>query len=131
MSRHNRNKLNSDIHIIIKPASRRANDREKIMKKIIRESTIIFVIMIAFISYVQRVAAADKHELGMIQQKNYPLAAPTLIPTVSPSIVMDETTPTPRVLPDVGGNAVLVIGASVLVLIIIGGVLSARLRQKH
>ena len=38
----------------------------------------------------------------------------------------------PRILPAVGGNAGLVIGASVLVLIIIGGVvLTARRRAKH
>jgi hypothetical protein len=36
-----------------------------------------------------------------------------------------------RELPAVGSNAGLVIGASVLVLIIIGGVLGSRRRQKH
>ena len=40
-------------------------------------------------------------------------------------------TPESRVLPPVGSNAGLVIGASVLVLIIIGGVLSSRRRQNH
>jgi LPXTG-motif cell wall-anchored protein len=35
------------------------------------------------------------------------------------------------VLPPIGSNAGLVIGASVLVLIIIGGVLGARRRQNH
>jgi hypothetical protein len=36
-----------------------------------------------------------------------------------------------RELPPVGSNSGLVIGASVLVLIIIGGVLGSRRRQKH
>ena len=41
-------------------------------------------------------------------------------------------TPEPRILPAVGGNAGLVLGGSVLVLIIIGGVvLTARRRAKH
>jgi hypothetical protein len=40
-------------------------------------------------------------------------------------------TPASHVLPPVGRNAGLVIGASVLVLIIIGGVLGSRRRQNH
>ena len=59
------------------------------------------------------------------------LAAQTPIATVSPSIIEAET-PEPRVLPPVGGNAGLVFGASVLVLIIIGGVVfSSRRKPKH
>ena len=58
------------------------------------------------------------------------LAAPTLLPTPLP-VSIGNPTPESRVLPAVGSNAGLVIGASVLVLIIIGGVLSARLRRKH
>jgi hypothetical protein len=54
----------------------------------------------------------------------------TLAPTVSPSLVVVET-PESRELPPVGSNAGLVIGASVLVLIIIGGVLGSRRREKH
>ena len=57
-------------------------------------------------------------------------AALTPIPTSSPSII-GEKTPESRVLPPIGSNAGLVIGASVLVLIIIGGVLGARRRQNH
>lgn len=56
-------------------------------------------------------------------------AAPTLIPTTEP-VTLSEPTPE-RVLPPVGSNAILVIGATVLVLIIIGGVLGSRLRAKH
>ncbi len=58
-------------------------------------------------------------------------AAPTLLPTSTPVYAAGYPTPEPRVLPAVGSNAGLVIGASVLVLIIIGGVLSARLRSKR
>ncbi len=66
---------------------------------------------------------------GVMYDKNQQ-AAPTLVPTAEPTS-LGEPTPTPRVLPPVGANAGLVIGASVLVLIIIGGVLSVRLRAKH
>ncbi len=52
------------------------------------------------------------------------------IPTVSPSMAAIDT-PEVRELPPVGSNAGLVIGASVLVLIIIGGVLGTRRREKH
>src|SRR4030042_3021825 len=48
------------------------------------------------------------------------VAAQTLIPTLSPTPPETES-PETRILPPVGGNAVLVLGASVLVLIIIGG----------
>jgi hypothetical protein len=54
----------------------------------------------------------------------------TPIPTVTTSVAVIET-PESRVLPPVGRNAGLVIGASVLVLIIIGGVLSSRWKQNH
>jgi hypothetical protein len=54
----------------------------------------------------------------------------TPLPTVSPSLVAVDT-PDLRALPPVGSNAGLVIGASVLVLIIIGAVLGSRLREKH
>jgi hypothetical protein len=57
-------------------------------------------------------------------------AAPTLIPTSQP-VAIENPTPENRVLPPVGSNAGLVAGAIVLVLIIIGGVLSSRLRAKH
>jgi len=55
----------------------------------------------------------------------------TLISTVTPSFIVTET-PAPRALPAVGGNAGLVCGAIVLVLIIIGGVMfSSRKKAKH
>jgi hypothetical protein len=54
----------------------------------------------------------------------------TPIPTVSPSLAAIDT-PESREMPPVGSNAGLVIGASVLVLIIIGGVLGTRRREKH
>ena len=70
------------------------------------------------------------HEQVIRQSAGDLQAAATLIPTVSPSIVVEET-PEARVLPPVGSNAGLVIGASVLVLIILGGVLGARRKPKH
>jgi hypothetical protein len=48
-------------------------------------------------------------------------------------LAISEAGPTPevRVLPPVWSNAGLVLAASVLVLIIVGGVLGVRLREKH
>jgi hypothetical protein len=57
-------------------------------------------------------------------------AEETPVPAVTVSQVSVDTQES-RELPPVGSNAGLVIGASVLVLIIIGGVLSSRRRQKH
>jgi hypothetical protein len=58
------------------------------------------------------------------------LAASTDLPT---PLAISEVAPTPeeRVLPPVWSNAGLVLGASLLVLIIVGGVLGARQREKH
>lgn len=71
-----------------------------------------------------------KDQAGVFSEINQ-LAVPTLLPTTPPVYAAGYPTPEPRVLPAVGSNAGLVIGASVLVLIIIGGVLSARLRSKR
>jgi hypothetical protein len=76
-------------------------------------------------------SSAYAREQGIRQYAGGQQAAPTLIPTISPSIAVVETTPESRVLPPVGSNAGLVIGASVLVLIIIVGVLSARRKPNH
>ena len=55
----------------------------------------------------------------------------TPVAYMSPTSAVTET-PEDRTLPPVGGNAILVLGASVLVMIIIGGVmLSSRRRSKH
>jgi hypothetical protein len=54
----------------------------------------------------------------------------TPIPTTLP-VTEIEPTPEARVMPPVWSNAGLVLGASVLVLIIVGGVLGARQRKKH
>lgn len=67
---------------------------------------------------------------GIKQSAGEQQAVETLVPTVSPPEVVVET-PELRVLPPIGRNAGLVIGASVLVLIIIGGVLGSRRREKH
>jgi hypothetical protein len=54
----------------------------------------------------------------------------TPIPTAAASMVAVEN-PESRILPPVGNNAGLVLGASVLVLIIIGAVIGLRRREKH
>ena len=54
----------------------------------------------------------------------------TPLPTVEASLVAVET-PNSQALPPLGRNAGLVIGASILVLIIIGGVLGSQRRAKH
>ena len=64
------------------------------------------------------------------QSANDQQAAITPVPTDSTSITVIET-PASRVLPPVGSNAGLVIGASVLVLIIIGAVLGSQRKQNH
>jgi|GEM_PF-1877893 len=48
---------------------------------------------------------------------------------ISPAVLVE--TPEARQLPPVGSNAGLLIGASVIVLIIIGGVLGVRRKPKH
>jgi hypothetical protein len=67
---------------------------------------------------------------GIRQNAIEQLAAKTPLPT-APPVSQGYPTPESRVLPPVGNNAGLVIGASVLVLIIIGGVLAARRKPKH
>ncbi|OGO11958.1 MAG: hypothetical protein A2Y53_01520 [Chloroflexi bacterium RBG_16_47_49] len=78
------------------------------------------------------VSAANRgpiYEEGQLASEQ--LAAQTPSPTVSPAIPVTET-PESRVLPPVGDNAGLVLGASVLVLIVIGGVvISSRRKPKH
>jgi hypothetical protein len=77
-------------------------------------------------------ASANSREQypGIRQSASDQLAAQTPIPTDSPSIALTATAES-RVLPPVGSNAGLVIGASVLVLIIIGGVLGSQWKKKH
>jgi hypothetical protein len=75
-------------------------------------------------------AYIPSQEKYVIQKAGILQVDQTPIPTVSPSLVAVET-PGSRELPPVGRNAGLVIGASVLVLIIIIGVLSSRRREKH
>jgi len=79
-----------------------------------------------------QVASAALNQQGqeILSSADILLAVQTPLPTSEP-VVIGYPTPESRVLPPVGSNAGLVIGASVLVLIIIGGVLSARLRSKH
>ena len=67
---------------------------------------------------------------AMIRSNGSMQAVPTPVPTVSASLVATDAQES-REIPPVGRNAGLVIGASVLVLIIISGVLGTRRREKH
>ncbi|OGO28156.1 MAG: hypothetical protein A2136_08090 [Chloroflexi bacterium RBG_16_54_11] len=82
--------------------------------------------------YAQKASAITR---GLSEGDMHPAtrqqAAQTLIPTVTPSTIGTQASE-PRTLPSVGGNAGLVIAASVLVLIILGGaMLSSRRRSEH
>lgn len=120
-----------DNHIIISPITVNALQWKKVMKKIRIILAIIFISLILFVSAVNHAAASGGMGLSMARHDLQPATAPTLIPTVTSSYTTIDATPELRILPQVGSNAGLVIGASVLVLIIIGGVLGARARQKH
>ena len=87
---------------------------------------ILFVIATKNASAAGQVQSQADRQLG-----SEPQAAGTPVPTVSPSISPTETAES-RTLPSVGDNAYVVLGASVLVLIIIGGVVfSTRRKPKH
>lgn len=77
-------------------------------------------------TYAHRTAPNGGIFLGTGDQQLVTTSMPTDLPTEEGS-----ETPESRELPPVGHDAGLVIGASVLVLIIIGGVLGARRRQNH
>jgi hypothetical protein len=93
-----------------------------------------FIILLGLIIYggsfhIAKAQPVDKYQgivLSAMDQQVVQAPAPS---DVSP--VTATETPEDRVLPPVGSNAGLVIGASVLVLIIIGGVLGTRRRAKH
>jgi hypothetical protein len=101
------------------------------MSKIYKYLVIVFILLTVLYN-TERIMAVPE-EYSHVRQLNMGRfeTAPTLLPTVSPTIVAEISTPEARILPPIGSNAGLVIGASVLVLIIIGGVLGARSRQKH
>jgi len=95
---------------------------------------LIFVLVgVVILGIPTQNASANLREsnLGMSQSVRSQQAVQTPIPTITPPGAEIET-PESRVLPPVGSNAGLVIGASVLVLIIIfGGVLNYRRRPNH
>ncbi len=94
----------------------------------------IFFILAVLVSIVLRseIASANFNMQfqGISLSKSGQQAASTPVPTDSQSATV-SVTPESRLLPPIGSNAGLVIGASVLVLIIIGGVLGVRARAKH
>ena len=76
-------------------------------------------------AFDQEQSQVDWHRISAQETTQTPVAY------MSPTSAVTET-PEDRTLPPVGGNAILVLGASVLVMIIIGGVmLSSRRRSKH
>jgi hypothetical protein len=77
------------------------------------------------------VKAANYEQFQVEKQIFMQVAAQTPSPAQPETPEVTET-PEERILPPVGGNAVLVLGASVLVLIIIGGVMIFSWRRsKH
>ena len=94
----------------------------------------LFLILAGVIIYgggfhFARAQPLDKHPKTILSARDQQAAQTPSPSEVSP--VAAGETPEDRVLPPVGSNTGLVIGASVLVLIIIGGVLGARRRLKH
>lgn len=84
--------------------------------------------VLVFYPLRQSVSASAQIHTGM-HRLSYPQAAPTPIPAQGSSV---SETPEARVMPPVGSNAGLVLGAAVLVLIIISGVIiSSRWKAKH
>ena len=81
---------------------------------------------------IEAASAVDREQIPVDRHMmSDQVAAQTFIPTLSPTPPETES-PETRILPPVGGNAVLVLGASVLVLIVIGGVMIiSRRRPKH
>jgi hypothetical protein len=94
---------------------------------------LFFVLLSLFIFGIwpknARASRGEQFQAVMVSMSDQQ-AAETPISTESTSVAVIET-PESRLLPPVGSNAGLVIGASVLVLIIISGVLSSRRRQNH
>jgi hypothetical protein len=102
------------------------------MKKIIVIGLILLILGWAIAGiFWQHARAAGYRDFieGSSDKSEQP--AQNLTATATPSITAEEPAE-PRVLPPVGGNAGLVLGASVLVLIIIGGVIfSSKRKPKH
>ena len=94
---------------------------------------LVFVLVgVVILGAPSQMASANHRERyqGISQSPINTVANQAPVSTESPSVEVIET-PESRVLPPVGSNAGLVIGASVLVLIIIGGVLGSQRKPKH
>jgi hypothetical protein len=94
---------------------------------------IIVVVELILVGIVTRdVGAVDNATFQTnVRGASQPQTSPTLIPTVTAAQPVTATSED-RVLPPVGSNAMLVMGASLLVLIIILGVVfSSRRNLKH
>ena len=91
---------------------------------------LVGMILLGIPTDVAHAANQKQFQIGMRMMSGQE-AAQTPVPIQSEIPEVTET-PEERILPPVGGNAWLVLGASVLVLIIIGGVmLFSRKKSKH
>jgi hypothetical protein len=101
------------------------------MKRFIFWAMVVLAALILFgITSMKVDAQVNTDVQSNVQYSMSRLPEITPMVTVSPSIVPVDSL-SDRVLPPVGKNAGLIVGASVLVLIIIGGVLGSRRRVKH
>jgi hypothetical protein len=93
---------------------------------------LLILVGVVILGAPSQMASANHRERyqGISQSPINQVANQTPVSTESPSVEVIETSES-RMLPPVGSNSGLVIGASVLVLIIIGGVLGSRRRDKH
>ena len=102
------------------------------MNKRISWLLLILAGFVIFGSMVREASAnysGDNREAGKHPQAYLPEITP--VPTDSVSVSVSVNTNGDRQLPPVGSNSGLVIGASVLILIIIGGVLGSIKKIKH
>lgn len=100
------------------------------MKKLSYWLVIIIVWVVIFGVFSKNARAAIPTQ-GAGVTRSIHLALPEITPMPTESEPVVSIDPADRTLPPVGSNSGLVIGASVLVLIIIGGVLGSRRRLKH
>ncbi len=93
-------------------------------------SLLVFIMFFLVFTQSARAASEEQQRLFIDTSRGTELTQ-TPIPQQSITPGLSET-PSDRILPPVGDNAAMVLGASLLVLIIIGGVMfSSRRKQKH
>jgi hypothetical protein len=93
-------------------------------------SLLVFILFFLVFTQSARAAYEEQQRLFIDTNRGTELTQ-TPIPQQSTNPELSET-PSDRILPPVGDNAAMVLGASLLVLIIIGGVMfSSQRKQKH